>query len=94
MNIHETYHYPIRARRDLFDALQSAPDEVLSRPLPSGSAFQCIKDLLFHLVAVEDGWIHEDILRVDPVLLGNPGLKDTTAYEDSLWPRCSTIGRR
>ena len=82
MNIHETYSYLIRARRDLFDALRSIPDEVLSRPLMSGSAFHSIKDLLFHLAAVEDGWLHEDILRVDPLLLAQPALKDTTEYAE------------
>jgi hypothetical protein len=33
MNIPETYDYLVRARRDLWPALESVPDEVLSRPL-------------------------------------------------------------
>src|SRR5258707_11967189 len=37
MNIPETYDYLVRARRDLWARLESVRDEVLSRPLLSGS---------------------------------------------------------
>jgi uncharacterized damage-inducible protein DinB len=77
MNIPETYDYLVRARRDLWATLNSVPDQVLSRPLLDGAQVHCIKDLLFHIPSVEDGWIHEDILREEPVLVTIPALKDT-----------------
>ena len=77
MNIPETYNYLSRARRDWWAALESARDEVLSRPLLGGSEFHCIKDLVFHVAAVQDGWVHEDILREQPVLQTTPALQDT-----------------
>jgi uncharacterized damage-inducible protein DinB len=77
MNIPETYGYLVRARRDLWATLESVPDEVLSRPLLDGSRFHCIKDLVFHVPVVEDCWIHEDILRDQPVRETIPALKDT-----------------
>ena len=76
MNIPETYDYLVRTRRDLWATLESVPDQVLSRPLLNGDAFHCIKDLVFHIPVVEDGWIHEDILRDQPVLQTIPALKD------------------
>jgi uncharacterized damage-inducible protein DinB len=63
MNIPETYDYLVRARRDLWAVLEGVPDEVLSRPLLGGSRLHCIKDLVAHVPAVEDFWLHEDILR-------------------------------
>jgi uncharacterized damage-inducible protein DinB len=77
MNIAETYDYLVRARRDLWAALQHVPDEVLSRPLLNGDKFHCIKDLLFHVAATEDFWIREEILREQPVRQTIPALKDT-----------------
>jgi uncharacterized damage-inducible protein DinB len=77
MNIPETYDYLIRARRDLWAALQGVPDEVLSRPLLNGDKFHCIKDLLFHVAATEDFWIREEILREQSVRQTIPALKDT-----------------
>lgn len=77
MTIQETYRYLISARRDLCATLQTVPDEVLARPLLNGPAFHCIKDILFHIAAVEDGWLREDILREPPVLASNLALKDT-----------------
>ncbi len=74
MNITETYDYLMRARRDLWAALESVPDEVLSHPSLGGSEFHCIKDLVFHVAAVQDGWVHEDILREQPVLQTTPAL--------------------
>ena len=58
MNIPQTYDYLMRARQDLWAALESAPDEILSRPMLGGSGHHCIKDLLFHIACVQDGWIH------------------------------------
>ena len=41
------------------------------------SQFHCIKDLVFHVPSVEDGWIHEDILRERLVRNTIPALKNT-----------------
>lgn len=67
LNIPETYAYLVRARRDLWATLQSVPDEVLAKPVLDGSRFHCLKDLVLHIPAVEDSWLHEDILRDQPV---------------------------
>jgi len=77
MNIPEAYDYLVRARRDSWAAMERVPDEVLSRPLLDGAKFHCIKDLLFHVAAVEDFWIREEILREQPVRQTIPALKDT-----------------
>ncbi len=77
MNIPETYDYLVRARRDLWSTLESLPDEVLSRPLMKGEQFRCIKDLVLHTAAVEDGWLHYTILADEPVRNSFPALKDT-----------------
>ena len=77
MNITEIYDYLVRARRDLWAALEGVPDDVLSRPLLGGAQFHCIKDLVFHVAGVEDFWLHEDILRNEPVLKTTPALAAT-----------------
>jgi uncharacterized damage-inducible protein DinB len=77
MNIPETYDYLVRARRDLWTTLEGVPDEVLSRPLLDGAKLHCIKDLVFHVIAVEDFWIQEEILREQPVRANISALKDT-----------------
>ena len=77
MNILEAYDYLVRARRDLWAALEAVPDEVLSRPLLNGAKMHCIKDLLFHVANVEDFWIREEILREPPLYKSIPALRDT-----------------
>jgi uncharacterized damage-inducible protein DinB len=77
VNIPETYDYLVRARRNLWGALEGVPDEVLSRPLLDGDRLHCIKDLVFHVAATEDFWIREEILREQPVWQTIPALKDT-----------------
>lgn len=74
MKIHDIYDYLVRARRSLWSTLRGVPDEVLSRHVLNGSQFHCIKDLLGHIPAVEDGWLHEDILRADTVWSTMPTL--------------------
>jgi uncharacterized damage-inducible protein DinB len=76
MNIPETYDYLMRARRDLWATLESVPDEALSRPLIGGPRFQCIKDLLFHIAGVEDGWLHYTVQQVEPLQVGTPVVQD------------------
>ena len=77
MNIPETYDYLVRARRDSWATLERVPDEILSRPLLDGAKLHCIKDLVFHVAAVEDFWIREEILREQPLRQTIPALKDT-----------------
>lgn len=77
MNIPQMYDYLMRARHELWGALEAVPDEVLSRPILGGERFRCIKDLVFHIASVEDLWLHEDIQRSQPVLMQTPALKDT-----------------
>jgi uncharacterized damage-inducible protein DinB len=67
MTIPEIYDYLVRARRDLWATLETVPDEVLSRHLLQGEDMHCIKDLIFHTAAVEDGWLHYTILQDEPV---------------------------
>jgi uncharacterized damage-inducible protein DinB len=77
MNISETYDYLVRARRDLWAALETVPDEVLSRPLLDGSRFHCIKDLVMHIPDVEDGWINGDIRSNQMTQKAFPALMNT-----------------
>jgi uncharacterized damage-inducible protein DinB len=80
MHIPETYDYLVRARRDLWATLEGAPDEILSRPLLDGAQLHCIKDLVFHTAVVEDCWLHEDILREQPVVDSIPAFKDVPTW--------------
>lgn len=76
MNIPATYDYLVRARRDLWAALEGVPDDLLARLLLDGARFQCLKDLVFHIAEVEDGWINGDIRRGEMLQRGFPVLRD------------------
>ncbi|WP_309570529.1 DinB family protein [Deinococcus sp.] len=83
MNVPDTSAYLRRARRDLWATLETTPDDVLSQAVLPGERFHCIKDLILHIPAVEDSWLHEDILRDTPVWEGVPslvGAKDGPHY--------------
>ncbi len=67
MTISQFYSYLQRTRQDLWVFLEGLPDEVLSKNMIPAERFRCIKDLLMHIAAVEDSWVHEDILRDQPV---------------------------
>ena len=67
MTVPEYYDYLVRARRDLWKFLQTVPDDVLSKPVLPGRRFHCLKDLIVHVPIIEDSWVHEDILRDQPV---------------------------
>ncbi len=85
MTVPECYDYLARARRDLWTTLAAAPSDVLSRALVPGTRFHCIKDLIFHIAEVEDGWINGDIRRVAMVQHDIPVLRDSAggpAYAD------------
>ena len=60
----------------MWKTLDGVPDEILSRPLLNGARLHCIKDLVFHVAVVEDCWLHEDILRDEPVRKTIPAFKD------------------
>jgi uncharacterized damage-inducible protein DinB len=77
VTIREVYDYIVRARRDLWPALEAVPDELLSQPLLDGERFHCIKDLVFHLADVEDGWINGDIRQREMVQSRMPLLRET-----------------
>jgi uncharacterized damage-inducible protein DinB len=70
------YDYLVRARRDLFKFLRSLPDETISRDVIPGERFHSIKDLVLHIGIVEDSWIHEDILKDQPVWEVTSGFPD------------------
>jgi uncharacterized damage-inducible protein DinB len=76
MTILEMYDYLVRARRDLWATLETVPDEVLNRHLLQGEDMHCINDLLFHTIAVEDGWMHYTILQDEPIKKSFPDLRD------------------
>jgi uncharacterized damage-inducible protein DinB len=42
-----------------------------------GEDLHCIKDIVFHVVSVEDFWIQEEILREQPLRKTTPGFEDT-----------------
>ncbi len=67
MTIQTYYTYLTRARRDLWAFLETLPDEVLSKSVIPAERMRCIKDLVLHIAVVEDSWLHEDILRDQPV---------------------------
>ena len=76
MTIHNYYDYLVRARRDLWRFLETMPDDALAKKVLPGPRFACIKDLILHIAEIEDSWIHEDILRDQPVWTTVPELED------------------
>ena len=76
MHLPDIYDYLMRTRRDLWAALEALPDEVLSRPLAGDTWYPCLKDVVFHIITVEDGWVNMDILREDPMLAKHDALRD------------------
>lgn len=68
MNTLYIYNYLAHARRDLWKVLEAVPDEALTGSLGENASFPCLKDLLFHTITCEDGWLNMDILRQEPVL--------------------------
>jgi uncharacterized damage-inducible protein DinB len=88
MNISQSYNYLMRARRDLWTTLEALPIDVLVKPLLNGR-FHCIKDLLYHIPMIEDGWTHCTILGDEPVLDSFSTLKDLGESPD-----CSSLELR
>ena len=67
MNIQSYYAYLTQARRDLWAFLETLPDEVMSKSVIPAERMHSMKDLVLHIAVVEDSWLHEDILRDQPV---------------------------
>ncbi|MDL2343703.1 DinB family protein [Deinococcus sp. MIMF12] len=60
MNVREYFTYLSGAREELHNFLRALPESELNQPLiEGGDRFHCIKDLLLHVVDVEDHWIHD-----------------------------------
>lgn len=70
------YGYLVRTRRDLRATLEATPEDVLSRPLIAADRFRCLKDMLFHVIEVEDGWVQGDIRRVPMIQEQFPSLRE------------------
>lgn len=84
MQLNQMYAYLIRARRDLWPALQALPDGVLRHPALPGPRFRSVADLVFHIAEVEDAWLHEDILRTEMVQVDFPGVHAQAPLDDLL----------
>jgi uncharacterized damage-inducible protein DinB len=85
VNVQGMYEYLVRTRRDLRATLETTPDAVLSRPLIAADRFRCLKDMLFHIVEVEDGWLQESIRRRPLIQEQFPSLRSSPggpAYAD------------
>ena len=85
MTIGDYYDYLVRARRDLWAFLETVPAEARANAVIPGRRFHCINDLLLHIPAIEDSWVHEDILRDQPVwetVKALEGAQDGPYYAD------------
>ncbi len=78
MTLREYYAYIKRARRALWPALLELSDNEASAPIP-GDVWSCLKHLAFHAASAEDAWMHEDVQRVEPLLLRNEALQGADA---------------
>ena len=58
MNVPDYYDYLCAAREQLWNFLRALPAEDLDRELIQGERFHNIKDLLLHVMDVEDHWVH------------------------------------
>lgn len=75
MNVREYYSYLSGAREELHNFLRALPEADLGRPLiEDGDRFRCIKDLVLHVIDVEDHWLH-DVAR------GGQGVADRYPHD-------------
>ncbi len=58
MNVPDYYDYLRAAREQLWNFLRALPAEDLERDLIQGERIHNIKDLLLHVMDVEDHWVH------------------------------------
>lgn len=82
VDVSSFYGYLTRARRDLWATLEAAPDAVLAQTVIPGTRFHSVKDLLVHIPAVEDSWLHEDILNDQPQWESVSAISEVAAQED------------
>lgn len=82
MDATEFYDYLTRARRQLWPALRALPDEKLSKAVVPIPGARCIKDLIYHIAAVEDGWFRVDLFN-EVSVMERLDLEPTS--EDSYW---------
>ncbi len=82
MDTRQFYTYLTRARRQLWPALRALSDEQLSRAVVPIPGARCIKDLIYHIAAVEDGWFRLDLFN-DTSIMERLGLEPTS--EDRYW---------
>lgn len=80
MDAESFYSYLTRARRRLWTALRALPDEALSKPVLATDGARCIKDLVWHVAVVEDGWFRGDLLGA-PFVLERFGTEPRSADE-------------
>ncbi|GAA4009512.1 DinB family protein [Deinococcus rubellus] len=58
MNVREYYTYLAAAREQLWNFLRALPEQDLNAALIDGDRFHNIKDLLLHVIDIEDHWVH------------------------------------
>jgi uncharacterized damage-inducible protein DinB len=66
------YAYLLWSREALWRTLEGVHEAALERPVVPRKDLRSVKALLLHTAVVEDGWLHEDILRAPMVLTGFP----------------------
>lgn len=67
MNVREYYAYLSASREQLWNFVRALPDADVNRDMiESGERFHNVKDLLLHIIDVEDHWVHS-IARGDGV---------------------------
>ena len=77
------YTYLTRARRELWTALRTVPEEELGRAVVPTPGARCVKDLVMHVAVVEDGWFRGDLLG-RPLVRGDFGWPEPTST-DTYW---------
>jgi uncharacterized damage-inducible protein DinB len=76
------YQYLTKARRALWASLRSLSDEELSKAVIPTDGARCIKDLVFHIIMVENGWFRGDLLG-QPLVMDMMGTEPMS--EDAYW---------
>lgn len=82
MHAEAFYRYLTQARRQLWTTLRAMPEADLSKAVIPTQGARCIKDLVWHVAVVEDGWFRLDLLG-RPSVLNDFGGEPTSA--DGYW---------
>ena len=72
VDLKEFYAYLLWSREALWRTLEGVHEAALERPVVPRKDLRSVKALLLNTAVVEDGWLHEDILRAPMVLTGFP----------------------